>query len=104
MLELLTASWILGAILWIYGAVATFTYWGLFGLIIGLLIIGVGVVPMGFLALALQSQWEWILNLGILLASVAISRIGGAFLIEAAERRKSDAEWTGERVEKALRH
>jgi hypothetical protein len=88
---LVTGSWILGAILWIYGAAATFAYWGLIGVVIGIVFFGVGVVPMGFLALALQSQWEWFWNLGILFASVIISRIGGGFLIEAAERRKADA-------------
>ncbi len=89
---LVTASWILGAVLWIYGAVATLSFWGWIGLIIGLLIFGVGVVPLGFLALALQSQWEWFWNLGLLLVVVVASRIGGGFLIEAAERRRSDAQ------------
>jgi hypothetical protein len=88
---LVGASWMLGAILWIYGAIATFIYWGLIGLIVGLVVAGIGVVPMGFLALALQSQWEWFWNLGILFISVIVSRIGGGFLIESAERKETDA-------------
>jgi hypothetical protein len=83
---LITASWILGAILWFYGALATFTYWGWIGLIIGLFVFGVGVVPMGFLALALQSQWEWFLQLGILFVLVFAFRIGGIQFVQSATR------------------
>jgi hypothetical protein len=53
---LVSASWGLGAILWLYGAMITFTSWGWVGLIIGLFVFGVGVVPMGFLALAQNSD------------------------------------------------
>jgi hypothetical protein len=91
-LGLWIASFIFGAVLWIYGAIATFTYWGWVGLLIGLLVFGVGVVPMGFVALALQSQWEWIANLGVLLLSLVVSRLGGIWLMNKAEG-KDDA-WT----------
>ena len=53
------ASYVFGMLLWIYGAVATLGHWGPIGLIVGLLLLGFGVVPMGFLALALESKWEW---------------------------------------------
>jgi hypothetical protein len=38
-----------------------------------------------------DSQWEWVRDLGILFASVVVSRIGGALLIENAERSKFNA-------------
>lgn len=82
------ASYIFGTVLWIYGAVATFAYWSWIGLIIGLLFVGIGVVPMGFVALALQSQWEWIINLGLLLVSLVASRLGGLWLMDKAEGGK----------------
>lgn len=78
---LVFASYVFGLILWVYGAIATFLYWGWLGLIIGLVIVGVGVVPMGFLALALRFQWEWLANLGLLLASMVGSRLLGLWYI-----------------------
>jgi hypothetical protein len=88
---LYSTSYVFGAILWIYGAVATFAYWGWVGLLVGLLALGVGVVPMGLLALALQSQWEWLLNLGGLFLMMVITRLGGAWFINSAERKKYHA-------------
>jgi hypothetical protein len=83
---LIFASFVFGVILWVYGAIATFLYWGWLGLIIGVVIVGVGVVPTGFLALALQSQWEWLANLGLLLASMVGSRLLGLWYLAKADR------------------
>jgi hypothetical protein len=71
-------------VLWFYGAIFTFTYWGWIGLIIGLIVAGVGVVPMGFVALALQSEWMWVGNLALLLASLVICRILGSWYLAKA--------------------
>jgi uncharacterized membrane protein YqjE len=79
-------------VLWIYGAVATFAYWGWIGLVIGLLVVGIGVVPMGFVALAVQGQWEWVAALGVLLVSLVVSRLGGIWLMGKAEGKKNA--WT----------
>jgi hypothetical protein len=54
---LLIASYVFGLTLWAGGAAATFAYWGWVALLIGLILLGVGVVPMGFLALALHGEW-----------------------------------------------
>jgi hypothetical protein len=54
---LIAASFVYAAVLWFWGAVATYEYWGWIGLAIGLIILGIGVVPKGLLALALHSQW-----------------------------------------------
>jgi hypothetical protein len=91
-LGLWLASFIFGGVLWIYGAVATFAYWGWIGLVIGLLVVGIGVVPMGFVALAVQGQWEWVAALGVLLVSLVVSRLGGIWLMGKAEGKKNA--WT----------
>ncbi len=44
---LLASSYIIGITTWFLGAGITFASFGWFGLIIGLLILGVGVVPLG---------------------------------------------------------
>ena len=38
------ASYVFGAILWIWGMAYTYSVWGLFGVIVGLVLLGVGVV------------------------------------------------------------
>lgn len=91
---LVFASYIFALVLWFYGAVATFTYWGWAGLIIGLVVFGVGVVPMGFVALALQARWEWVGQLAVLLVSVSVSRLLGLWLIRKSEEETEAHEWT----------
>lgn len=54
---LLIASFVFGAVLWLTGVVVTYDYWGIGGLFIGLVIAGVGVVPIAMLALALHAEW-----------------------------------------------
>lgn len=42
-------SYLLGAATWFYGAAVSFASFGWFGLILGLLVMGVGVIPLGIL-------------------------------------------------------
>ena len=42
-------SYLVGAATWFYGAAATFTSFGWLGLIVGLLFMGIGVVPLGII-------------------------------------------------------
>ena len=44
------ASVVLGVLTWLFGAIVTFQYYGIFGLVIGLIFFGVGVVPMAIFA------------------------------------------------------
>jgi hypothetical protein len=83
---LIVASWVLGVILWAYGVLFTYTLWGWPALIIGLLFVGVGVVPMAFLVLALNSAWSWIGDLGYLLAmTLGIGFLGIWYVSNKAE-------------------
>ena len=43
-------SWIVGITTWFLGAAAAFFAWSWWGLIIGIILFGVGVVPVGILA------------------------------------------------------
>lgn len=51
------ASYVFGAIMWIWGITYTYVVWGFFGVIIGLVIMGVGVVPIAMLASLLHADW-----------------------------------------------
>ncbi|MGO8788432.1 MAG: hypothetical protein ACLQVL_13770 [Terriglobia bacterium] len=58
-------SFLFGLSLWLYGAVATLHYWGRLGLIIGLAILGIGVVPTGYIASIQHADWPALGNLCI---------------------------------------
>lgn len=51
------SSFIYGITLWFLGLLLTFALWGAIGVIIGLFIMGVGVVPMAILATLFNGLW-----------------------------------------------
>lgn len=55
---LLFGSYALGLTVWLYGLAVTYSLWGLFWVIVGLFIAGVGVVPIGLLAAVLGGYWS----------------------------------------------
>jgi hypothetical protein len=78
---LVLSSYVFGVTLWAYSAVVTFTYWGWIGLIVGLVLLGIGVVPMSFLALALQANWLWVIGFGALLVLTFGARALGHYCL-----------------------
>ncbi len=50
-------SFVMGLFTWMYGFLATYDFWGGTGIAIGILLGGVGVVPLGMIASALHSGW-----------------------------------------------
>jgi len=69
---------------WFLGATVTFVTWGWVGVIIGLIIAGVGVVPIGILA-AFISLKEPALGFSLIVMVVIVfaTRIGGASLMQS---------------------
>jgi hypothetical protein len=59
------ASFIFGAAVWIFSFLITYSYWGIFGVILGLFIAGVGVIPLGFVAALLHANWSVLINIVI---------------------------------------
>jgi hypothetical protein len=53
----MAASYVFGAILWVSGMAFTYITWGLFAVIIGLVILGIGVVPIAMLAALIHADW-----------------------------------------------
>lgn len=84
-------SWLLGATTWFLGAAVTFATWGWLALIIGLLLAGIGVVPIAILAafISLKS-----LSLGFSLIVMVIlvfaTRVGGLALTVNAANEYDD--------------
>ena len=54
---LMIASYVFGATLWFYGLLMAYAGWGLVGIIVGLVLAGVGVVPVAALAALIHGEW-----------------------------------------------
>lgn len=66
---LLIASMVMGLAIWVSSLLVTYQIWGAWGVLIGLVFMGVGVVPIALLATLLNGMWA---VLGQLLLSLAI--------------------------------
>ena len=56
-IALIIASYIFGATLWMKGLLLTLSIWGLVALIMGLILGGIGVVPIAMLATLIEGMW-----------------------------------------------
>ena len=65
----LIASFFFGLTVWLMGYQATLSLWGVVAVVVGLLFLGLGVVPMGIVAFGANGLWEpaAILTVGLLL-------------------------------------
>lgn len=87
------SSWVFGAALWYTSALLTFALWGVLALLAGVLLLGVGVVPMGLIATAWHalrvsaSFWAAFELQAFLLALTFASRRVGWLLLGAEGRQ-----------------
>lgn len=80
-LNLVWASYIFGLTTWTLGAAITFATLGWLGLLVGLFLFGVGVVPIGiFSAFFIVKSFSLGLSLILMVAVVFAFRMGGAAL------------------------
>lgn len=80
------SSYIYGLGTWIFGLAVTLTLWGWVAVLIGVLMGGIGVVPIGMLAAIFHGQWGIFWTLLINLALTYSARIIGAVLISSYEK------------------
>lgn len=52
------SSYLFGTLLFAYGCIVTYAVWGYVGLIVGLFLAGVGVVPVAYLAAIFHGEWQ----------------------------------------------
>ena len=81
---LIISSYIFG-LLWVGGLLTTYLYWGATAVFIGLFIAGIGVVPIGMLAVLIHGDWSAFGELVILIVLVFATRFGGAYIVERYE-------------------
>lgn len=85
------ASTAFGSILWLWGMAYTYSVWGLLGIIVGLVMFGVGVVPVAFVAALVHGSWG---NLGMFIFAGCLAfgfRMVATRLAEKADERTRTA-------------
>jgi len=73
----LYSSYFFGAVLWLWSLVIAFNLWGWVAIVIGLLLFGVGVVPIAFLAALFAGLWSTLGYLILLLILTWVTRSVG---------------------------
>lgn len=81
------SSYIYGLSTWIFGLAVTLTFWGWFAVIIGVLLGGVGVVPIGLLAAGFNGQWGIFWSLLVSLILTIVARMIGMALVSKANNQ-----------------
>lgn len=83
---ILIASYIFGATLWMFGLLLTYFTWGIVAVIIGLVFLGVGVVPIALLATLFKGMWGPFFTLVLLAIATYGCRVGALSLAESVDR------------------
>ncbi len=81
-------SFVFGLILWLFGLAYTYLEWGLMLVIIGILLGGVGIVPIAFVLSIFDAAWGVLGNIFLLIVLTIGSRAFGIWLVETAADRQ----------------
>jgi hypothetical protein len=73
-------SYIIGLSLWAFSAIVAYILWGYFGLFIGLFLMGIGVVPVAFLAALFKGEWSAMGNIIVGILLTYGTRIAGIYI------------------------
>jgi hypothetical protein len=79
------SSYLFGLICWLFGFIITYSLWGIWAIIIGMLFLGVGVVPIAMIASLFKGAWQFLIVLLVLTVLTFGTRIGGFFIAEKGE-------------------
>jgi len=71
------SSYLFGLICWLTGFVVTYSLWGAWAVVLGILLLGGGVVPIGMVASLFKGEWQMLVLLFILVVLTFGTRIGG---------------------------
>jgi hypothetical protein len=81
------ASYVFGAMMWFCGLAFTYEVWGMFGVFVGLVIAGVGIVPVAMLAALLHGEWQVVIVFVILIVLTFGLRALAFWLAQKADER-----------------
>jgi hypothetical protein len=80
------ASYVFGVTLWMMGLLLTLSIWGVTAVIIGIVLGGVGVVPIAMLATLFHGYWLPLVELILLTIATFGCRIGALSLAQSLEQ------------------
>lgn len=75
------SSFVFGFALWVLSALTVYAAWGAAAVTIGVLVFGIGVVPMTVWILAWDAQWLNLAEIALLGGSLFASRMLGVWLV-----------------------
>ena len=79
------ASFVFGLTLWFWAILLSYSIWGIAGIVVGLFLGGIGVVPIAMLASLFNGLWSTLGQLVLLTAITLSCRFFGIFIAEKAE-------------------
>ena len=79
---LFLSSYLYGLLLWLGCLVITFKIWGWIGIVIGLFLFGIGIVPIALVATILSGLWIIVLHIIVLGIIIWITRSAGVTLLK----------------------
>ena len=85
----LIVSYVFGLTLWMFSLIVAYALWGAAGIIVGLALMGVGVVPVAAVAALLHGEWYAIANIAFGVVLAFGTRALAAFLASKADRERS---------------
>jgi len=75
------SSYLFGLQLWLSGLMITLGTWGIWAVIIGVLMLGVGVIPIAFIATLFRGMWRPFIELLLSVVLIFGCRALGAYIL-----------------------
>lgn len=79
------SSFVFGLVAWLLGFILTYSIWGTWAVVIGILFLGGGVVPIAMLATAINGYWDPFFTLLVVTILTFVARIIGMLVAESGE-------------------
>ncbi len=79
---LFLSSYLYGILLWLGCLVVTFKIWGWVGIVIGLILLGIGIVPIALVATILSGLWIVVFHIIVLGVIIWVTRSAGVTLLK----------------------
>jgi hypothetical protein len=84
------SSYVYGLSAWIFGLAVTLALWGWLAVVIGIILGGIGVVPIGLLAAIFHGEWGIFWTLLFTVVLTYGSRTIGSVLVDSADNTTTD--------------
>lgn len=84
-------SFVFGLTLWVWSLLVSYTLWGVKGIVVGLLLGGIGVVPIAILATLFHGMWSMVGQLLLVTAITFGTRFLGIYVMTKSEDQNHDA-------------